>query len=343
MLETIREFASERLQRLPEAGDMLERHARWYLHVAKSDGSLDGDLENVRAAIRWAQNCDGHLEVDLAGATWRFLSNHGLFREALSYLRHALETAQSLSVDQSALLGGAVYVSIRTGDYAAGRQWGEQNLELARIRGNSPAIAWALVGLGLVLRQQGDYKRARTLYLEGAEIAERCGEPSILAVIVYNLGEIELIEGDAEAAQVHFRETLELTRELSDPGGQAFALVGLSLAALTEQDTDTAAAFLDRSLRLASNLEARELLFSVLLGTAEVAAQRSETARATRLLAATDALREEMGYTPSPLERDQHTRITTALGNDPALNAVRSDGRTLTLDEAIAYALEQPA
>jgi predicted ATPase len=341
MLETIREFAVERLQSLPEGGRILERHARWYLRMAKSDGGLDADVENLRNAIGWARDHDGRLEVELVGASWHFLAARGLLREALGYLRYALETAQKLSLDETELLGGAVYVSVRTGDYADGERWGEKNLELARVAADPRAIAGALVGLALTVEQQVDYGRARVLYLEGADVARDCGETRLLAVIAYNLGEIALIEGDAETARMNFQQTLEVTRELSDPGGEAFGLIGLSFVALSERDADKAAALLRSSLRLASNLEVRELLFSGLLGSAEVAVQRAETARAARLLAATDALREEMGYTPSTLEQNQRARIATVLGEDDALVAAQSEGRALTLDDAVAYALEE--
>jgi hypothetical protein len=114
------------------------------------------------------------------------------------------------------------------------------------------------------------------------------------------------------------------------------------LAALAAGQTDEAAALLGRSLRLASNLGVSELIFSCLLGSAEIAAQRRDCVRAARLLAAADALREEMGYTPVPLELEQHARIMAVLdADDTAPAADQLKGRTLTLDEAVAYALEE--
>jgi predicted ATPase/class 3 adenylate cyclase len=351
MLETIRGFAVERLQDLPEARQTLERHARWCLRLAKSAHGalrgewlvrLDAELQNLRSAIGWARSNDDHLEVELVEATWRFVSGRGLLREALSYLLHALETAQKdVSLDQTELLQGAAYVAIRTGDYAAAEKWGEQRLELGRADEDAPVIATSLVGLALVAEQHGDHERARTLYLDAADVARDCGDTAILPVVAYNLGEIALIEGDAETARMHFQQTLQLNRELSDPGGEAFALVGLSFVALTGGDTDEAAALLGSSLRLASSVGVRELIFSCLLGSAEVAVQGGEAARATRLLVAADALREEMGYTASPLEREQRARITTILGDDAALVAAQSEGRGLTLDDAVAYALAE--
>ena len=114
MLETIREYAAERLQGECEDSELLERHTGWYLRLAKSaHGELRGpsqaewfallnaDLENLRSAIRWAQGHDERLEVELAGATWFFLAMRGLLREALDYLVHALETAEEDPVPRS--------------------------------------------------------------------------------------------------------------------------------------------------------------------------------------------------------------------------------------------------
>ena len=67
-------------------------------------GRLDADLENLRRAIAWARDRNERLEVELVGAIWYFLFVRGLFREALNYLAHALETARSTSLDQAELL-----------------------------------------------------------------------------------------------------------------------------------------------------------------------------------------------------------------------------------------------
>jgi len=69
--------------------------------------------------------------------------------------------------------------------------------------------------------------------------------------------------------------------------------------------------------------------------------KRGEKARAARLLGAADALCEEIGYSPEPRDREQRERVATAVGDDAALLAAKSEGRALTLDEAVAYALEE--
>ena len=79
------------------------------------------------------------------------------------------------------------------------------------------------------------------------------------------------------------------------------------------------------------------------MGSAEVAAQRGEVARAARLLGAADGLGEELGFADNPgsqLAQEQRARIENALRDDAALVTARTYGRTLTLDDAVAYALE---
>ena len=355
MLETIREFALERLKSRPETDRVLKRHAQWYLGLAKSADRasrgaterewlvrLGGELENLRSAIAWARNHDSQLEVELVEASWYFFSRRGLLREVLGYLLHALETAGRASPsDQVELLFGAAYVAIRTGDYAPAQEWLTQRLALGRVRSDARVVGTSLVGLALVAEQQGDLEKSRTLYLDGADVARDCGDTDTLAIVAGNLGYIALREGDVETARMQFQQRLELDPELSDAGGQAITLAGLALVALAGGETDEAAALLRSSLRLANDIGAREFIFSCLLGSAEVAAQRRETVRAARLLAASDALCEEMDYTPPPLERAQRARIVTVLdADDAALVAARSEGRALTQDEAVAYALE---
>ncbi len=190
MLETIREYAAERLQTEREASEIFERHTRFYTELSKSAHGelrgpsqeewlqrLDPELENLRTASRWAQEHDNALEVELAGATWFFLSQRGLFHEALSYLRHAIETAENApSLDLSELLYGAAYIALRTGEYAAAERWSEQRLELGRARGDAPVIARSLVGLAVGAEWQVDLERAQTLFGAAAEV-RRHGDP----------------------------------------------------------------------------------------------------------------------------------------------------------------------
>ena len=353
MLETIREFAVERLQQLAEADDRRETHARWYLELAwKAHGELrgaaaaewlsrlDDDLENLRRAIGWAQEHDERLEVELVERAWYFLAVRGLGREARSYLAHAREAARSASLDEVGLLYGAAVVALEVlGDSAAAERLLEARLELGRARGDALVIAASLYWLAMAIRRGGNQERARTVYLEAAEVARECGDTMTLVGVAHGLGEIALEKRDAATARQHFERELELAGELSNSRSEAIALRSLTQVALLEGDTKGAAALLERALRLVGALGDKEGVVACLMSAAELVAQRGETACATRLLASADALREEAGYSLAPAEEDLRARIAAAVEEDAALVAAQSKGDAMTLDEAIEFAL----
>jgi predicted ATPase len=355
MLETIREYAAERFQAEPDAGEIFERHTCFYAELSTSAYGelrgpsqeewlerLDPELENLRAAIRWAQEHDDGLEVELAGATWFFLSLRGFLHEALGYLRRAIETAElAPSLDRSELLYGGAYVALRTGDYAAVERWSEQRLALGRARGDTPVIARSLVGLAHAASRQGDKKRTQPLFLEAAEVARACGDTETLGMALQNLGILALEERDPATARPYFLQALVLHRELSNDIAESESLACLAALALDEGEIDEAAGLLAHSLRLASSLGDREGMFYCLINSAEIAALRGETARAARLLGAADALRTEIGYRPADeMEQDQRTRIADLLDeNDPTHAAAHSEGSLMNLDEAVELAL----
>jgi tetratricopeptide (TPR) repeat protein len=237
-------------------------------------------------------------------------------------------------------LYGATYVASRLGNYAAAERWSEQRLELGRARRDGPVIARSLLALALTIQLQGDLERARTLHNEAAEVAVGCGDTLTRALAANNLGGIALEEDDPEAARVHFERSAELCRELSNTKDEANALMGMSLVALAEEDTEEATALLGKALRLASSLGDKELISAGLLACAEVAARRSELGRAARLLGAADVVREEIALAPDAVEQQQRARIETVLDREDATRvSAQSEGRALTVEDAVAYAL----
>ena len=146
---------------------------------------------------------------------------------------------------------------------------------------------------------------------------------------------------DAATARQHFERELELAGELSNQRSEAIALWSLTQVALLEDDTEGAAALLERALRLVGALGDKEVAVECLMSAAELGAQRGEIARATRLLASADALREEVGYSLDPILEELRARIVAAVGEDTAPAAAQSEGRAMSLDDALAYALEE--
>ena len=158
----------------------------------------------------------------------------------------------------------------------------------------------------------------------------------LLVGVAHGLGEIALETRDAATARQHFQRELELAAELSNQRSEAIAL--------RPRREWRSSRMTPRARQLSSKcvgaLGDMEVGVACLMSAAELAAQRGETARATRLLAAADALREEVGHSLDPVEEELRARIVAAVG-DAALAAAQSEGRAMSLDDALAYALEE--
>lgn len=187
---------------------------------------------------------------------------------------------------------------------------------------------------------QGDFDRSWAVHLEGIEVAQECGDMRTVALAENNLGNIALRLGDPRAARLHFESALELHRELSAVADEGGALCGIAAVALFEEAVNEAASLYGQSLRLALTVGSHEDFLSGLLGAADIAARRGEPVRAARLLGAADSLREQTGYVPHALELDQGERVRSGLdGDDAAVVVAESEGRALSVNDAVAYAL----
>jgi predicted ATPase/class 3 adenylate cyclase len=374
MLETIREFAGEKLADLAEVSEVLERYARWYLALIKAarfslmgaDAAehlkrLDPELENFRGAIAWAAANDPEAEVELVKATRYFLHSRGYVPEVLGYATHALETAESASLDKRELLYAVATQAHWLGDNASSQRWAEVLLEVARAHGDRFYTTQALNILAWAARAQGDTERARMLLLEAAEPARllllETPEPSgteaddhtyrnrgiPLINVHHELGNMALESGETQTARTHFQEKLEAARQVSNPAQECSALACLGTVDLSEGDTDAAADHLKSALRLVLELRQMDVIFNeCLLPLAEVALRRKELARAARLLGATDAARERAGWQLDRGDQDRFERVMAALADDDTLQAALVQGRAMDVDDAVAYALGEP-
>ena len=181
MLQTIREFAEERLIAGGEAGLLRGRHAAYYLGLAETAerrlsgpeqrawlDRLDEEHANLRAALRWLlDEEDATSALRLAGALWRFWFMRGYLGEGLRWLEAGLAGGQRapLAVRAKALTGAGVLAHYR-GDYGRAAALCGESLARARQGDDRASIAAALNGMALVARSGGNYSAARAMYEE---------------------------------------------------------------------------------------------------------------------------------------------------------------------------------
>lgn len=257
MLETILEYARERLEQRGEGDDLEARHIVHYLRLAERAGPeltgreqeawlerLDRDHGNLRVALSWcAQNTDsGDQGLRLASALTIFWFVRGFYVEGLDHLGRALATSGS---DPSRARAGALWgvglLATLVGDHERAGASLDESLAMARAIGDSACEGRCLVALGLLALFRDDVPAACALLRDGASTARRCGDLWCMADGLGTLGSVLPLQGALDEARAVGTEALAIARHEGDRQGIRMALFGLALAAVRKGDLDAAA------------------------------------------------------------------------------------------------------
>jgi DNA-binding transcriptional LysR family regulator/predicted ATPase len=346
MLETIREFAAERLERRADAQALRRRHAelvcafaegaRGYARGPDAIEWLDrtqAELDNIRAALAWSTEHDSALGLTLAEALEPFWYRRGLLREGLRWLEPLLELGSDAPIGtQAGALGVAGRLASELGSADRARPWYEQSLRLSRRAGDREREAWALHGLGYVSALEGDRGTARELLEQSLELFLELGQHAPAGGRLTYLAELAYQDGDLAATRSHYQRAIEEYSLAGDTAGVVGSTEGLAAVAFEEEDFPRVLEILTRALEHPS--EDRDLAY-YLAGIAAVAARMGNRAGAHRLWGAVQRIDAEVGATAISAARP---RYAEAVGEPVAAELAR--GAELTTDEAIALARE---
>ena len=353
MLETIREFAQERLAASGREATMRSRHAGWCLAFAERAGpqargpnaaawlkDLEREHANLRAALAWlAERGDGGRLLRLAGALWPFWQDHAHYREGRRWLELALDLGREApAADRLRALHAVGAAAWSQADTAQALDWQEQTLSLAREMGDRPAEIWALINLAPQATELGDYDRAIACCEAGFALARAEGNPAAMVLALHNLAIVALQRGEPATARDRFEAALALAREHGVAWLVPINLVGLGVAAMDLGDYPRAAACLREGLELGRAGENLGDVIDAIEGLARLGAALGQGAPATRLFGATAAIRDEIGRPLSPAESGHVAPVLDALQDGlgaEGFAAAWAAGRTLSQDEAI--------
>jgi predicted ATPase len=351
MLETIREYAAERLDEDTAAHNVRSGHAAYYLALAEHTGAddassvlrrLDDEHDNMRAALSWfSDEREAERELRLVSALTNFWIVRGHLREGLSHAEKALEgQADGSSSWRMKVLAAASDFARMQGDTARGRAYCEESLALAREIGDYAGVAQALHELGEAATSDGDYDVATELYQEAVEAARKAGRNG--AGSIGNLGWVAFLQGDYERAMPLFEESAELFRERGHESGVAVQLCNVVDANVMLGRPEEARPRIRECLQIARELQFVQMIASSLDATAAVVAHDGDAGTAMRLVGAADAVFEDLHLAGSDSDRRVADlaleRATRALGGDVA-QAMRAEGRKLDTNQAIELAL----
>jgi predicted ATPase/transcriptional regulator with XRE-family HTH domain/TolA-binding protein len=271
MLETIREYALERLAEGGEAGILRRRHAEYYLALAEAAApqlrgpegrawiaQLEAAHDNLRAALTWGLTTpDGAaLGLRLAGALWSFWHTQGHIAEGRSWLERALAlpVAATPLRARAVALQGAGNIAWSQGDLAAARAFAEQSTMAWREVGDRYGLADAQFLLGRVLTEQGRLAEARALLDDSMALARELGDPRLLGWAFSDLGLVNQRQGNHVTARACFEEALALARTVGNPPDMVPLLRALADARSLAGDAAAALPLAEESLALARRL-----------------------------------------------------------------------------------------
>ena len=238
LLETIREYALERLEAAGETGGLRRRHVEYFLTMAERGdlelrgpnelawlNRLETEHDNLRAALQWTLNRgEPGLGLRLAGALILFWYYRGHWSEGRAWLERLLAVGDAAApAVRARALAAAGYIPSEDGPRI--RAWLEESLRLWQAVGDKPGIAESLYYLGTFrLMEEHDKTEARAYVEESARLFWEIGDRWSLARTVTELGNVAYYAGDYDAVGPYYHEGLHLAREVGAPTLLAYAL-----------------------------------------------------------------------------------------------------------------------
>jgi tetratricopeptide (TPR) repeat protein len=241
-------------------------------------------------------------------------------------------------------LGNLGNIAAAEGDYRAARTLYEQSLAINGSIGYKVGISLQLTNLAHIAGAEGDYARARTLYEQSLAIERDLGHTRGIAGTLINLGRMAYYAGDWATARVLLEQSLVIKREIGHMAGIASALLNLARLASAEEDYAKARALYQESLIVARETKHMRAIVLGLAGLGTVEVEHGRPQRGAILLGAAEAELQAMQPLLTPADRQPYERALGAaraqLGDDAYVQA-REKGRAMSLEQAVAYALEE--
>jgi predicted ATPase/DNA-binding CsgD family transcriptional regulator len=363
LLETVRQYGREKLSEAGEEGRGREQHAGYYLALAegaepelKGEGQVawlerfEREHDNLRGALRWLlERGVAKKAARLGWALWLFWWIRGHFAEGRRSMEHALSAEGGTAMPASAR-AIALYVegtmACGQGEHRSAEVLLEESAALHRELGDRRGVACALGSAAVVAITQERYERG-IAYSEEAtdlflEVGDKWGAAPMLGCSAVGL----LNRGDHRRARSLAERGLALCRETGDKHGTSIALLTLAGVAQAERDYERARDLFEEGLTVSAELGNEADIVHCLEGLASVAGAEGRIVRAARLWGAEEALLEEIEavYTYVP-DRSRHKNQVAARSqiDEASWKAAWAEGRTMTSEQAIEYALEQEA
>jgi predicted ATPase/class 3 adenylate cyclase len=357
MLQTIREYARERLEESGESELIKDRHAAAFTAMAvEAQGHLFGDdrktvldrlerdLDNFRTALDWCiASKKTEQALRLAAAMWRLWQMRGHLREGRARIEAVLglpgvddhPEAKRLALEAA---GGIAYWQA---DMETALRWYDEALVLTRATGDKKAIANALYNDSFPrVVGRSDMRAALPILEEGVALYRELGDSAGLARCQWAIGNVHYFLEEYADAIPALEEAIAGFRRLGDNFSLGWALHTRSLVGINTGDVATAEPLIAEGLRLFSDAGDVSGVTLLLDDSAQLSQLKGQRMRALRLAGASLALQARSGTDLASMANATGGKPVPA-PNQPEEIGAWEEGRSMSSDAAVAYALQQ--
>jgi predicted ATPase len=354
LLETVREYAAERLEQVPGADEIRDRHAEHFLelaeraepHLREDPGEwikrLEPEQGNFRAALDRFEAAGRNVELlRLAGASWRFWYLTGRLAEGGRRLERALDLDGDATPYRAKALLGAAVMAGNQGDIYALKQRSEEALAVSRAVGDIWTAAYAKHMLGNASRMGGDTGDAVRLFEESAAEFRALDDEHSALIVTRSLARLREQSDDIAGARAIHEDNLRRARQMHNPRIEASTLGALAMIAAEEGREVDALAAIRQSLVIHRDLDDRLDSASDLYRCACLLARGGSVEAAVRLFMFDD-VNDGFGKRRTLVSAADEEALREAceqLG-EQAVEAARREARSMSLDDALALAIK---
>ena len=358
MLESVREYAAEKLVEMPQLESVHQRHADYFLRFAEAQllqlrtpeesralVLFESHLDNVRAASRWAHEGNEQvMAMRLSLALGMFFQRSSLLNEAVNATEAGLHIAKPLAEEQPALLAQLwrerAGLHLDKGEPQKAVHCAEESLRLDEQTGNRKGLAEAHNLLALAQKRLKNFAQARLEFDKALQLFGEVHYEIGIAIVQTNLGAIECDDpmGDRNLGAKYLNMALELRRRQGDDRGLAEVLNNLGVLAQEDESWSDAEEFYREALSFEQRLQNAVGAARVLINLSEILEVYENWHMALRCALASAYLFEEAG---SPLQQYALSSVERLFAHDGKniedIDLLRLHLQGKLLDEIVAW------
>jgi tetratricopeptide (TPR) repeat protein len=345
----------EKIRILPGVENHAAAYGRLLQHIGRYAISFDKRLdarsileESQAIWLRLGSQGESGLAYTLCFLGINAANNQGDFDKAISFYKQSLELAEKCN-NQRVIAASKIFwgdINFERSDIALALYLYEQSLELSRRIHDLFMIGIAAGCLAYLCVDQGNYEKAHPLFEEQLQINEKLHFRLGIGAALLGLGDLYRHQREYVLAHQYLKKSLRLSRDLGLQGNTSITLYLLSMLALHQNDYPAAGRRFQEYFDFARTREEKITNYRFLTGISAVAGATNRPEHCAKLYGAAWAAVQASEFRTDPFDRaefDRHIQIASEQLGETRFEAEVAEGRAMTMEHAIRYALELAA